>query len=383
MTDALGRLTNALANRYAPVSCCALLIAAECAGGSSLRRVATSGRDAGDCRGAPCRTIGFAVRASRPGDTVSVDSGTYHEAVTVTKRLALVGHQATIDAAGQASPPNGVLISGDSAAGTRVAGFTIRNAGLEGIFVVRTSRITIEYDTLLGNDAYGTDNPLCTKHQSDCGEAIHLQGVTRSVVRGTVVRGNLGGILLTDEDGPTSDDTISDNTVDDNAKDCGITLAGHWFDTTAQAAVKEPVAGVYRNVVTRNTVRHNGGVGIGVFAAGPGAAAWGNVVTGNTVTQNAMPGLAVHSHTPAQNVDGNVFRDNVVAGNGPDFDNPADRLPAGISLFGAVVPIRGTVVGGNRISDEHYGVITAKADSIAGLRSNRFARSVRVPTAIH
>jgi hypothetical protein len=333
---------------------CALPLVGACAGHAPLRRVSTTGRDAGDCRGAPCRTIGYAVRQARPGDTVAVDSGTYREAVTVTKCLALVGRHATIDAAGQASPPNGVLISGDSAAGTRVAGFTVVNAGLEGIYALRTSRVTIEGDTVMRNDAYGRDNPLCSKHQSDCGEGIHLQSVTGSVVRGNLVREDLGGILLTDEDGPTADDTISDNTVVDSPQDCGITLASHWFDSTAARGAAETVGGVYRNAVT-----------------------------GNTVTQSGMSGLAIHSHTKGQNVDGNVLRDNVLAGNGPDVDNPADRLPAGISLYSVVVPIRGTVITGNRIRDEHYGVITAHADSVSGLGGNSFDRSVRVPTSIH
>ena len=364
------------------LACCALLLLAACATRPPRRRVSASGKDAGDCRGAPCRTIGYAVSRAAAGDTIVVDGGTYREAVTIRKRLTLIGHGATIDAAGQASPPNGVLIEGDSAAGTRVAGVTIRNAGLEGIFAHRTSRITIENDSVLGSDAYGTDNPLCTRHQSDCGEAIHLQAVTGSVVRGNVVRENLGGILLTDEDGPTADDTVSDNMVSDNPKDCGITLASHWFDSTAASAAPEAVAGVYRNVVLHNIVSRNGGAGIGVFAAAQGGAAWSNVVAGNTTEHNLMAGLMAHSHTRAQNLNGNVFRDNTVAGNGPDFDNPADRLPAGISVFGAVVPIQGTVVAGNRVSDEHYGVVLVRAP-VADLRANTFDRTIRVRTWVH
>jgi parallel beta-helix repeat protein len=371
--------------RSVPTLCllCVLLPSAACSSRSPLRRVSTSGRDAGDCLAGPCRTIGYAVRQASAGDTIVVDSGTYRESVLVTKRLVLVGHHATIDASGQSSPPNGFQISGDGAAGTRVAGFTIRNAGLEGIFVVGTSRVTIENNTLLGNDAYGTSNPLCTNHQDDCGEAIHLQAVTGSVVRGNVIRNNLGGILLTDEDGPAADDTISDNLVTDNPKDCGITLASHWIDTTSTTAVSEGIAGVYRNVIVHNTSNHNGGAGIGIFAAGPGGAAWGNVVIGNTSTNNLFSGLAIHSHTPAQNVDGNVFRDNILAGNGTDVENPADHEPAGISVFSAVGLVRNTVVTGNRISNEHYGVITLHADPIPNLEKNTFDDSVKEPTSVH
>lgn len=367
----------------AVAACSSIVVVAACGGPSPVRRVALSGRDAGDCRAAPCRSISYAVRRASPGDTIAVDSGTYREAVVVTKRVALVGHGATIDAAGQSAPPNGVRIVGDSAAGTRVAGFTIRNAGLEGVFVLRTSRITIEHDTVLNNDAYGLYNPLCTKHQSDCGEAIHLQSVTGSVVRGNLVHGNLGGILLTDEDGPTHDDTIAHNTVTDNGKDCGITLASHWLDTTTAVAVRPEVAGVYHNRVVRNTVSGSGGAGIGVFAAGPGAAAWENTVEGNTSTKNGFAGLMIHSHARAQNVDGNVFRNNTLTGNGTDVENPADHTPAGISIFSAAVPIRHLVVAGNRISHEHVGIVTVRADAISGLGSNVFDTSVVVRTSVH
>lgn len=351
-------------------------LAAACGTRTPGRRVSPTGEDAGDCLRRACATITYAVHQARPGDTVSVDSGTYHEGVLVTKRVTLLGHHATIDAAGQASPPNGVMISGDRAAGTRVAGFTIRNAGLEGIYVLGTSHVTIENNALLHNDAYGPGNPLCSKHQSDCGEAIHLQAVSGSTVRGNTIRDNFGGILLTDETGPTHHNTISDNLLAENPRDCGITLASHWIDTTAAAAVAPEVAGVYRNTVTGNRVSGSGGAGIGIFAAGPGGAAWENVVEGNTSTNNLFSGLMIHAHAPHQNVDGNIFRNNTLSGNGIDVENPADKAPAGISLYSAVVPIRGTVVTGNTISGEHYGVIARGLDSTTDLTRNAFDSSV-------
>ncbi|MDE3053850.1 MAG: right-handed parallel beta-helix repeat-containing protein, partial [Gemmatimonadota bacterium] len=359
-----------------------LLALPACAPRYPGRRVATSGRDTGDCLVRPCRTIGYAVRQAKAGDTVSVDSGTYREAVTVAKRLTLVGHHATVDAAGQSSPANGFFIRGAGAAGTSVSGFTVRNAGLEGIFVLRTSNVTIEHDTVVGNDAYGTSNPLCTKHQSDCGEAIHLQTVTGSSVRANEVRGNLGGVLLTDEDGPTHDNVIADNAVIDNAKDCGVTLASHWLDTTSRRPAGPEIAGVYKNTVVHNTVSGSGGVGIGIFASGPGAASWGNVVEGNTVTRSVMSGLAIHSHTPAQNVDGNILRNNVLTDNGIDVENPEDKGPTGISLFSAAVPIRGTVITGNRISRQRLGIVAVRADSIPNLASNPMDSTVAQRTVL-
>ena len=354
---------------------------ADRAGDGHTRYVAPSGSDAGNCTSQPCQTIGYAVGQASAGDVVSVAKGTYHESVNVTKRLSLVGHDATIDASGLSSPPNAMVIAGDAASGTRVRGFTLTNAGLEGIFVNKTSHVTIEHNKVVNNDAYGPFHPLCAAQPDDCGEAIHLQTVTHSIVRDNLVQNNVGGILLTDEDGPTSGNLIAENRVLDNTKDCGITLASHHFDPTKAAT--PDVAGVYRNVVLHNVANGNGAAGIGVFAGPPGAAAWGNTVANNTTMSNGFAGIMIHSHTPAQYVDRNVIVNNVVAKNNIDDDNPFSDAPTGISIFSAVVPIPETVVAANRISDEHYGIVAVNAVKLSGLRSNKFAKSVAVPVSRH
>jgi hypothetical protein len=125
---------------------------------ASTRFVSPTGADAGDCIASPCRTIGYAVGQANAGNTISVASGTYDESVSLTKRLALLGSDATIDAAGF---DQGIVISGSGAAGSQVRGFTVENAGLEGIFAVQTSRLTIAGNTVVHNDAYGPFSPLC------------------------------------------------------------------------------------------------------------------------------------------------------------------------------------------------------------------------------
>jgi parallel beta-helix repeat protein len=348
---------------------------------SPTRYVSPSGADAGTCTSSPCRTISYAVGQASAGDVVSVGAGTYHESVNITRRLALVGHDAIIDAAGLTATPNGVVISGRGAAGTRLAGFTVQHAGLEGIFVVQTSDVVIERNTVVQNDAFGPFHPLCVHQPDDCGEAVHLQSVTRSIVRDNLVRDNIGGILLTDEDGPTFGNVISGNRVLNNTLDCGITLASHHFNPSAAATAD--VAGVYRNLVIDNISNGNGAAGIGVFAGPPGAAAWENAVIGNTANDNGFAGIMIHSHTPAQYVNDNVITGNTLSGNGIDDDNSADDAPAGISVFSAVIPIPHTVIAANRISNEHYGIVTLNAQKLSGLPSNKFASSVAVPIAVH
>lgn len=371
---------NRLKLAFICITLLALVGTASAGAAGSTRYVSATGTDAGDCTVSPCGTIQYAVGQANAGDTVSVGAGTYHESVSVTKQLSIVGHGATIDAAGQTSPPNAVVISGAGAAGTVLRGFTVQNAGLEGVFVLQTSHITIADNTVVDNDAYGPFNPLCVDQPDDCGEAVHLQSVTNSTVRGNLVQDNVGGILLTDEDGPTFGNTIRDNSVLDNSLDCGITLASHHFSLVAPAAPN--VAGVYENHVLHNTSNGNGAAGIGVFAGPPGAAAWGNVVEGNTAMNNGFAGLMIHSHTPFQYVNNNVLVNNTLAGNGIDDDNTVDDAPTAISVFSAVIPIQHTVIAANRISNEHYGIVTLNAVQLSGLPSNKFD-GIPVPISVH
>ena len=226
----------------------------------------------------------------------------------------------------------------------------------------------------------GPFSPQCpAADPDDCGEALHLQSVTNSLLSDNVVRNNVGGILLTDEDGPTSGVLITRNRVLNNTKDCGITLASHFFQLGGPVA--PDAGGVYLNQVLDNTSIGNGAAGIGVFAGPPGAAAWGNVVVGNVANDNGLPGVAIHSHTPGQRIDDNVIADNSLSGNGPDDDaNTVD--PTGISVFSAVDPIPHVTVAFNRIRNEHYGIFTVAAPTVTGLATNRFVH-VAVPVSQH
>lgn len=348
-------------------------IAAGAVASAATRYVATSGADTGDCSSSPCRTIQYAVNQASAGDTVKVASGTYAETVSVTKRLTLTGN-AKLNAAGF---DNGFVISGAGSSGTVLRNFTVENAGREGIFAVQTSNLTIDGNTLINNDAYGPNSPQCpAADPDDCGEALHLQSVTNSIVSNNMVQHNVGGILLTDENGPTSGNLIVNNQVFSNTKDCGITLASHWFQLGSPAAPN--VAGVYQNTVLNNTSNNNGAAGIGVFTGPPGGAAWGNIVTGNTARNNGLPGVALHSHSPFQNLNGNVITNNTLSGNGPD-DDAGTINPTGITVWSAVVPIANTTVMSNTIINEYYGIFIHNTTGVVGLNSNNISPSVKVP----
>lgn len=341
----------------------------------ALRVSATRGSDTNPCTAsAPCQTIAHAVSVAQPGDKVVVEHGAYRETVTLDKRLELIGHGATIDAAGKV---NGLVVTGPGAAGSKIERLRVENAIGEGILVQSTSHILIEHNSVENNDQ-GHDTPVtleCTPQgqvPGDCGEALHLMGVADSRVIGNRIAHNIGGILITDETGPSHGNLIAHNVSRDNGEDCGITLPSH----NTNAVADPSRAGVYDNWVIGNRSVRNGGAGIGMFAPAPGTASYNNHVIGNTTLDNGEAGIAIHAHAPGQNVSGNVIVGNRVAGNGIDPDSGSGH-PTGIALFSAASPATVTVAH-NRIRDEYFGIFIAGPITASGLSSNRISH-VTVP----
>ena len=82
---------------------------------------------------------------------------------------------------------------------------------------------------------------------------------------------NAGGILLTDEFGPTSGQLDPLQPLDRQHRDCGITLAGH-SSAAVNPVTGKPTgaAGVFDNLVEHNTSDDNGvaGQGAGILLGG-------------------------------------------------------------------------------------------------------------------
>ncbi len=322
--------------------------------------------------GGGCKSsINAAIAAAGANDTVTVAHGTYAENVIVNKPLALLGDNSantTIDASGLA---NGINIDGLGNPGLShvvVSGFTVANANFQGILATNTSDVTITNNHVTGNDRslqpFHAGGPICPGIAAvfqagegfDCGEGIHLSGVTNSSVSDNLVDHNAGGILVSDDTGPNHDNFITGNAVQDNPYDCGITLASHHFALSPQ----DPTTGVYHITVSGNTSARNGlltgeGAGVGVFTGPPGAQNWGDVIVGNTLTGNGLPGVALHSHTVFQHLTDILIAGNTISGNGPDSD-PGTTVPTGIDVFsdstGGAAPITGVVIVGNTFKDE-------------------------------
>jgi parallel beta-helix repeat protein len=198
-----------------------------------------------------------------------------------------------------------------------------------------------------------------TNEDDDCGEGIHLIAVDHSTVAQNDVELNSGGILITDETGPTFENLITGNTVRNNPFDCGITLASHPPAPSTGAALP---FGIYNNTISQNQSTGNGtqvpgaGAGIGIFAPFPGTRNSGNVIIGNTLTYNGLPGVTMHNHAaspmaPPVNMNDNVVVGNTIIRNGSDTEDAATSGPTGINIF-SVAPVTGTVISQNQVGQE-------------------------------
>jgi parallel beta-helix repeat protein len=323
------------------------------------------------------------VSAVAPGGKVVVCGGTYHEDVLLTKPLSLAGQQsAVIDAAGKI---NGVLVT---APRVRVSGFTVTGAIGEGILVRSANFVTIEQNVVTQNDLGGVPDPVPNTYAEcqalggipgDCGEGIHLMGSSNSTVAGNVSTGNTGGILLSDETGPTAHDHVTGNVVTGNPFDCGITVVGHNPKAAPRGVPAPKVAGVYANVISGNSISDNGTKGEGagvVLATGlPGGAVYDNTVEQNSISGNGMSGVSVHSHVPGQFLNGNVVKDNLITVNNlvgdKDFAPHVDDQTTGV-LVATVAPLSIQVFG-NEIAGDHFGIWTTGPVKVNDEHENFFA----------
>ncbi len=350
-------------------------------------------------------SINAAVAAANPGATINVGPGNYKEAVVIGQSVSLIGAgsgRTIIDATGL---PNALYIDGLDNPGLHsvtVSGFTLRNANFEGLLITNAVNVTVKGNVVTGNNTLldiDTDTcpgqpPFETGEDFDCGEGIHIMGVSYSIFSNNVSANNSGGFLISDDTGETHDNLITGNIIKDNPYDCGITLASHAPAPGSSAEHN----GIIHNIVSDNQSTHNGylepgaGAGVGIFSDGSGIGhVHGNTIINNVLTNNGLPGVAFHSHVgpnfgaPADDLNGNFILNNRIAGNGADVGDTPTPGSAGINInsgFGGT-PITGNVISGNSFDDEdvdvvvntpghvelHYNNLLDKAVGVANLGS--------------
>jgi parallel beta-helix repeat protein len=336
-------------------------------------------------------SIGAAVSAAAPGNTILVCPGTYTEDVVVppSKPLSIQGiGNPVVDATGL---NNGVQVL---ASNSTVKGLVVENAIGEGILVQGVpgspiTGVTIASNTVIQNDqgnptgAPTTSSPYpecngSAQAPGDCGEGIHLMVADNSSVVGNQVNHNSGGILLTDEFGPTDGNLVAFNNVSNNTLDCGITVAGHNPGAFSGGLPQPTVGGVFNNRIAFNVISGNGvaGQGAGVILATPfpGGAVYNNQVQNNIIWGNGLAGVTVHSHAPGQDVNGNTIEGNFIGTNNldgdPDFFPSVDPSTTGV-IVAAVAPLSITIEH-NLIVNNVYGVWMMPAVTATGTSTNLY-----------
>lgn len=328
---------------------------------------------------APFATIQHAVAVAPPHATVIIEPGTYSGSVTITEPLTLTADATVADATAAtvlnaSGQTNGITVSGAGASGTTIRHLTIENADNHGILVENANQVTIAGNRVVNNGL----NPNKAIAEN---KPIELVGTADGRVVDNVVTGNHadGGIGLADDGqinpgaagsgtpAPSRNNLVRGNQIIGNQGGCGVVVAAY-----------NPGQGVWDNQVIDNTVEKNV-AGIVVAADPPGTAAVGNLVADNTVRANFIPGIIVHSNAPGQTVSRTTIVDNTIAQNGADPDVKQSRAQTdGIAIIGAVDPVTGTVVSGNHISDQYYGIwMENAAGTLVG--GNQSASTVAVP----
>jgi hypothetical protein len=353
----------------------------------------TTGAADRNCHSAGYATVQAAVDAARAGGTVVVCRGTYTEDVIISAPLRLLGQRGAVihgsstangmcDQLGPNGPGSAPCLAAITIKSSHVAvmGLTVTDAIGEGILATGSlaggsiGHVLIEGNRVVGNDVGGippTDSspyPQCVEFNEipgDCGEGIHLMGAFDSVVSHNLVKGNSGGVLLSDEFGPTHHNLIAHNVVTKNLFDCGITAPGHNPSALDADGNRQPsVAGVYRNVIAHNRITGNGtsGEGAGVlFAnASAGTASYDNLVTHNFIAGNSMPGVTLHAHPidagQFEDLSGNRIVHNTIGKNNTIGDpDAAVTATTGVLVYSGTVPVTVTI-SHNRIRNDEIGI---------------------------
>ena len=380
---------------------------------------------AGPCKQwAPC-SLSNAVSAAAAGDKVVALPGVYHGGVVLNEAVDLRGLGAVLDAS-SSSTGNGVQIVGPGGSGSSVEGFKIEDAKFEAILVgtapvapsstdgtpvtagAPASDVRIERNIIVNNDAGFGKTPAAGQCFStpnapgDCGEGIHLVAVTNSVVEHNYVVNNAGGILLTDEFGPTAHNVIRGNDSSNNIHDCGITLASHSAAVDPNTLQPTGAAGVFDNLIEGNVVNGNGtqGQGAGILMGGgaPFSGVYGNVIRDNFAKDNGLGGVTIHQHL-AGDLNGNVIERNVFIHDNlqpdQDFAGIFDAVTTGVLVESGPPPgpalppfllpgkLENTVIRDNAFLDNQIGIFTLGVDAGTTTIAHNFFSPGTTPISVN
>ncbi|UUU32371.1 right-handed parallel beta-helix repeat-containing protein [Streptomyces sp. CA-210063] len=314
----------------------------------------------------PGESIQKTVDAARPGDTVLLASGTFHESVTVsTPGLTLrgMGRGTVIRPAAKkaadscAKSGNGICVVGKKGRhvkGVSVAGLTVTGFAGSGVFAESTDGLTVRHVTAVKNGVWGIAQERSVRgvfrqntarHNGDAGLflantikaeegaadtkgtvvahnllegnriGVTVRRLRNLTVADNLVTGNCAGVFVVgDENKPRAGAlTVSDNRIERNNKSCPKTAR---LDALQGTGIV--LTGTEDTLVTRNLIRENTGNsplsgGIVVWKSFVGTTSERNRITGNVLEGNG-PADLVNTDTAGK---GNTFQGNACRASKP------------------------------------------------------------------
>lgn len=333
--------------------------------------VAPGGADTGNCQGAACQTIGYALaQAAATGDTLQLAAGTYTEQLVLNKSVTLVGagSASTIIRAPAVLTVNPVISPGSGGQQTAIVfvtgaatNATLRNLQIRGpgpsssgsigygvfvggnaTFTLDTARITAIRDEPMAGSQNGGGIRFGAPATGQVGSGQVLDSVIDDFQKNGVTVSNVG-----------SNVTVRGNTITGTLPPPVIAQNGIQISGGAVARVEDNTVSNLQCSTTNPNCGPNNSWSIGVLLSSPGAgtevlnnrirAADGNLyVTGSSAVAYAITGNQIDNGTYA----------NVVA-NGVTLDMTGNTLsgaPVGLMAAGGATPTVVNLNGGNVIS---------------------------------
>lgn len=258
--------------------------------------------DRAQCPQASHTSVQSAVTAARPGGTVVVCAGTYHETVTVTTadvRLVADGEGGVV-VDGQRVRQRGFALAG--VRGVTVQGFTVRNHLESGI-----------------NLSAGADHNV-VRHNVASGNGFGIQlasaGTGNAVVHNVSMGNAMAGISNVSSEGTT----IAHNATSQNGRNGIVVARPH--GSYAALSVTVEYNRSYDNGVAGVALIHGGGSAVSHNHLSGNAQdgvilheSFDNLIEHNRSTTNGLDGIGVKDHPGMPLSAGNVIRRNQVSDN--------------------------------------------------------------------
>ncbi|MBI4813420.1 MAG: right-handed parallel beta-helix repeat-containing protein [Methanobacterium sp.] len=246
------------------------------------------------------------------GNTVTFLAGTYNNiALSVTTAVNLVSNGAILNNNGTSST---LSITGASASGTNVTGFTISGAGDNGISLDSVNSVTISNNTIHDNSNSGValsdadNNVIKDNNINNNGEdGVYVESSTGNEIKDNNISNNDGkGVRL--RSGANSNN-ITNNTINNNGEDGLYVKSSTGNDIKENTISENEGNGVILNDadgnnIKNNNIKNNNDAGVYVKSSTD------NNITQNTITGNEGKGIRVN------NADGNNITDNTINNNG-------------------------------------------------------------------